>query len=222
MKFIPFVISIAVVIVLPSIPVMDDMENARRGTIDVYCGCPDFFIPKNISLGDDALQGIPFHPETWYAEAFFNNSYSMVFIVTIFSTLRGGMALTGLYLYSNGTLEHEERILAWSPNYEYSQDTPLVNIQGETLLEGWIDENGQIAYRLRFEKNRYGIHLILRNETRGWQGTMGKGWWLAIPELTVEGILILGGESLSVTGEGYHDHNIFDLRSPVIEQGYSD
>lgn len=222
MKFRPLLMVIAVLVLPPSLSSMDGIENSRECNTDVYVGCPDFFIPGNITLGDDAFQGIPFHPETWYAEAFFNNSYSMVFIVTIFSTPRGGMALAGLYLYCNGILEYEERTLTCSPNYEYSQDTPLMSIQGETLLEGWIDENGQITYRLRFEKNKYGIQLILRNETQGWQGKMGRGWWLAIPELEVEGILILGGESLSVNGKGYHDHNIFDPRSPVMEQGYSD
>ncbi len=222
MKLIPFTVIMAVLIVIPIIPFIDGSDNSRGCNIDVYCGCSDYFIPGNITLGDDAFKGLPFHPETWYAEAFFNNNYSMVFIITIFSTPRGGMALIGLSLYCNGILEYEERTWALSPNYEYSQQTPLVSIQGETLLEGWMDEHGQITYRLRFEKNKHGIQLILRNETQGWQGKMGRGWWLAIPELKVEGILTLEDESLSVTGKGYHDHNIFDLRSPLMEQGYSD
>ncbi len=222
MKFVTFIMVIALLVVFPPMSSIDGSDNSRGYNTDAYWGCPDFFIPENITLGDDAFHGTPFYPETWYAEAFFNNSYSMVFIVTIFSTYKGGMALTGLYLYRNGILEYEERTWTLSPNYEYSRDTPLVSIQGETLLEGWLDENGQITYRLRFENNKYGMHLILRNETRGWQGKMGRGWWLAIPELKVEGILILGGEHLSVTGKGYHDHNIFDLRSPLMERGYSD
>ena len=222
MKFRPFTVIIAILIGTLFMPFIDGSDNFRACDADVYCGFPDFFIPGNITLGDDAFQGLPFHPETWYAEAFFNNSYSMVFIVTIFSTPRGGMALIGLYLYCNGILEYEERTWALSPNYEYSRQTPLVSIRGETILKGWMDEHGQITYRLWFEKNKYGIQLILRNETQGWQGQMGRGWWLAIPELKVEGILILGGESLPVTGKGYHDHNIFDLKTPLMEQGYSD
>jgi len=222
MKFIPVIMVIALLFFFSFMPSITDSDNFRGYDTDGYCGFPDFFIPEDITLGDDAFHGTPFHPETWYAEAFFNNSYSMVFIVTIFPTYKGGIAITGLYLYRNGILEYEERTWTLSPNYEYSRDTPLVNIRGETLLEGWLDEHGQITYRLRFEKNKYGMHLILKNETRGWQGKMGRGWWLAIPELKVEGILILGDEHLSVTGEGYHDHNIFDLRSPLMEQGYSD
>lgn len=222
MKCVSFIMAIALLMAVPSMPSIDGNDNSRGYNTAVYCGSSDFFIPGNITLGDDAFHGEAFHPETWYAEAFFNNSYSMVFIVTIFPTYRGGMALTGFYLYRNGILEYEERTWTLSPNYESSQDTPLVSIKGEMLLEGWLGENGQITYRLRFEKNKHGIHLIMRNETRGWQGKMGKGWWLAIPELKVEGVLILGDEHLPVEGKGYHDHNIFDLRSPLMEQGYSD
>ena len=222
MNHVPFIMVIALLISLSVMPSIYCSENSSGYTTDIFWGFPDFFIPENITLCDDAFHGIPLHPETWYAEAFFNNSYSIVFIITIFSTYRGGMALTGLYLYLNGSLECEERTWTLYPNYEYARDRPMVSIQGETLLEGWQDENGQIIYRINFENNKYGIHLTLRNETQGWQGKMGRGWWLAIPELEVKGILTLGDKHLSVTGKGYHDHNIFDLRSPLEEQGYSD
>jgi hypothetical protein len=219
MKFVPYALCIAFLFVFPCV---GNSINPREHDDEAYGSSTNFFVPENITLGDDAFHGSPFFPETWYAEAFFNNTYSIVFIVTIFSTYRGGIALTGFYLYRNGILEYEERELIVSPHYNYSRETPRVIIKGETLMEGWLDENGQITYSLRFENNNHGMHLILRNETRGWQGKMGEGWWLAIPELEVEGILIVEGEQILVRGKGYHDHNIFNLRTPILERGYSD
>lgn len=182
----------------------------------------DFFIPEDITLENDALKGNIFQPETWYIEGFFNNSYSMVFILTLLQGLTREALLAGLYIYKDGHISYETRTLVYSPNVKYSLDKPLVKIEEKEVMAGYLDDDGRINYNVSFENNGVGIHLHFYNRTQGWQGKMGDGWWLAIPDLEILGTLTLQGENIPVTGRGYHDHNIFHPRSPLRERGYSD
>lgn len=182
----------------------------------------EFFTPEDITLEDDAFHVFPIHVEDWYYEAFFNNNYSIVLIVTILSNGAMGIALTGFYIYNNGHLEYTDRIVTLSPFFSVSEKKPLIKIFGEEIINGDIDEMGNLCYAISFEKDGYGLSLTFINETKGWKGKMGRGWWLAVPRGKVEGNLILGGEVVDVTGRGYHDHNIFLLSTPLLERGYID
>jgi len=67
------------------------------------------------------------HAETWYFEGMFNNGYSMVFIITLFSSDGNtGIALEGLYIYREGHLEITERKSSFS--FDASDEIPLVEI----------------------------------------------------------------------------------------------
>lgn len=181
-----------------------------------------FFIPEDITLEDDAFHVFPLHVEDWYFEAFFYNNYSMVLIVTVLSNGQLGMALTGFYLYHNGHLEYTDRVVALTPLFSVSEHRPFIQMFGEDVIRGDIDEAGNLWYTLSFEKDGYGVSLIFVNETKGWKGQMSLGWWLAVPQCHVEGDLVLGGDVVAVNGMGYHDHNIFLLSAPLFERGYID
>lgn len=130
----------------------------------------DEFAPENMSMGDDAFHSnLPLHAETWYFEGMFNNGYSMVFIITLFSSDGNtGIALEGLYIYREGHLEITERKSSFS--FDASDETPLVEISGSTVMEGFIDGNGNLFYNISFESGENGIELHFINRTRGWQG----------------------------------------------------
>lgn len=181
-----------------------------------------FFVPENITLEDDAFHVYPMHVETWYYECFFNNDYSMVFIVTVLSNGKIGLALTGLYIYRNGHLEYVGRVVTPSPFFSVSTEKPLIKISGKEIINGYIDETGNISYIISFKNDGYGIFLSFVNETRGWKGRMSKGWWLAVPKCKVRGNITIKNDVMEVEGEGYHDHNIFPLYTPLIERGYID
>ncbi|OYT62543.1 hypothetical protein B6U81_00655 [Thermoplasmatales archaeon ex4484_30] len=212
-----YVIAIIFLLLLPSF-------SAERMDESLECSSAtdEFFTPENITLKDDAFHVFPLHAETWYYECFFDNDYSMVFIVTVLSNGRTGLALAGIYIYRNTHLEYSDRIFIPSPFFFASDKKPLIKIFGKEIINGDIDKEGNLYYNILFENNGYGISLTFINETRGWKGKMGRGWWLAVPKCKVRGTLVINDEKMEVEGIGYHDHNIFHLYTPLVERGYID
>jgi hypothetical protein len=184
-----------------------------------------YFVPVDMSLADDGFHdGWPVHAETWYFEALFDggSNMSMVFIVSLLSLPDGctGVAMAGLHLYQDGRLAALERVMTTS--YTAASDRPRITLQGETVIEGTVNEAGNLCYRIDFQRNDSGVALQFVNQTQGWMGDLGRGWWLAVPELGVTGTVTVDGATAAVTGTGYHDHNVFSLLSPLLEQGYLD
>lgn len=196
-------------------------EDVKDGHLEIFdFSANDGFTPENISLGDDAFHPeMPLHAETWYFECMGGN-YSIVFITTILSSDgNNGAAMAGLYIYRNGRMEVMERIPSFS--FSASDKTPLIQISGSTVIHGFM-EKGHIVYNVSFERNGNGISLQFINYTEGWQGEADMGWWLAVPGFHVSGIMKIDGNSLTVEGNGYHDHNAFSLSTPAAERGYMD
>ncbi|KAA0001664.1 MAG: hypothetical protein FE048_05085 [Thermoplasmata archaeon] len=214
-----FVVAIVLLLLFPLLP-------AEKMNVPLEKNVPtivdEFFTPENITLKDDAFHVFPLHVETWYYEAFFNNNYSMVFITTVLSNGKIGLTLTGFYIYRNGHLEYKDRVITPSPFFFVSTEKPLIKIFGKEIINGDIDVEGNLFYIISFKKNGYGISLTFINETKGWKGNMSRGWWLAVPQCKVMGNLIIKDEIIRVEGEGYHDHNIFPLFTPLVERGYID
>ncbi|MEA2054844.1 MAG: hypothetical protein U9O96_07070 [Candidatus Thermoplasmatota archaeon] len=217
----------SIALLIPFIP----SDNNTEKKADTFGECmgnmhaslsDEYFIPENMTLKDDSFHSdLPLHIETWYYEAIFNNNYSMIFIVTLFSSDgKSGTALAGLYIYKEGHMEVMERATAFS--FYASNEGPFIKFFGDEVVNGYIDKYNRLSYDISFEKNENGIELQFINKTRGWKGEMGMGWWLAIPELHVTGKMKIGGKVTSVEGKGYHDHNIFSLFTPVVEWGYMD
>lgn len=210
---------------LPAAPLEKAGKDLAGNDVQGYkCAVPsgDGFTPENMSIGDDSFHSnLPLHAETWYFEGIFSNGYSMVFIITLLSSDgNAGIALEGLYIYSSGHLKIMERKLSFS--FNASDEKPLIKISGSTVMEGFIDRSGNLFYNISFESGENGIELHFINQTEGWQGEMGAGWWLAVPGLHVTGKMKLNGDEISVEGKGYHDHNIFSLLTPLTERGYAD
>ena len=64
------------------------------------------FIHQEISIKDDALHKFPLlsQIETWYYDSLFNNEYSVVFLVNVFSIFKTGFVLISLYIYKDNIL----------------------------------------------------------------------------------------------------------------------
>lgn len=192
------------------------------------CGLPadggagPYFVPGDMTLEADGFHGErPLHAETWYYEALFDG-WSTVFIVTLLSRPDGhtGVAMAGLYLYMDGHLAASERLLTTS--FTASSSRPRITLEGTPVIEGHINREENLAYTVSFEHNGHAVDLQFVNRTKGWMGEMGRGWWLAVPELHVTGTVTLDGCSHAVEGGGYHDHNVFSLLNPLLERGYLD
>ncbi|HDS59981.1 MAG TPA: hypothetical protein ENN54_06820 [Thermoplasmatales archaeon] len=182
-----------------------------------------YFVPRDMSLEDDGFgAGLPLHLETWYFEALLNQSRSVVFIVTVLAGGEGerGLCLTGLYMYEEGDLRAGERVATSS--FRVSAAWPHLEVDGEEVCTARVTPQGDMAYRISFSLRGWGLSLTMVNRSRGWQGEMGRGWWLAVPVLAVNGTLTVDGEQVEVRGTGYHDHNRFSLFTPLLEYGYMD
>jgi len=182
-----------------------------------------YFVPKDMALCDDGFgDGLFLHVETWYYEALFSNNWSAVFIVTVLAGGSGdrGLALVGLYFYEHGILIATERFATRS--FMLSSLGPDCTINNQQVVTADTTSEGKLQYKIAIQVNDYRLELIMINQTKGWQGDMGLGWWLAVPRLAVQGNLTVDGEDIKVTGTGYHDHNRFAIATPLIEYGYMD
>ena len=198
----------------------DEREIADGHPVAFDFSTNDGFTPENISLDDDAFHAdMPLHTETWYFECMSGN-FSIVFITTVLSQDGNrGAAMAGLYIYRDGHMEVMERMPSFS--FSASDKMPLVQISGSTVIRGFM-EGGHMIYNVSFEANGRGISLQFVNDTEGWQGAAGMGWWLAVPGFHVSGIMKIDGKQIIVDGTGYHDHNVFSLSTPAAERGYMD
>ncbi|MBS3772961.1 MAG: hypothetical protein KGY55_02030 [Candidatus Thermoplasmatota archaeon] len=217
---------LAFVLLLPAVALPYDMGQPASSMAcprPAWTGTDPYFVPGDMTLADDGFhEERMLHVETWYYEALFDGSQSMVFIVTVLSRSDGhtGMAMAGLYLYRHGRLVAAERLITAS--FTASFDRPSVMLRDQHMVDGYLGREGHLVYDLLFEHNGTGIALHCVNQTRGWMGDMGRGWWLAVPELQITGIVTMDGQSHTVTGTGYHDHNVFSLLNPLLEHGYLD
>jgi len=177
---------------------------------------------ENISVDDDAFHNSSrfFHIESWYFDVMFEQNYSIAFIVTVFQKDNRGSVLCGLYLYKNTTLVVQQRKNFSFSQLSASEERPLLVLGNTTIIDGLINKTGLWTYHISWELDSQGVDLQFVNITKGWKSDIRGGWWLAIPNLRVSGNILLNGETIPVTGEGYHDHNWFRLCTPFIQKGW--
>jgi len=167
-----------------------------------------------MSLEDDAFHSdLPFHIETWYFEALFENNESMVFMITVMKHEMLSIMMTGVHLYKNGEIICEERKLFTS--FFISNETPFISIENGTIMEGYI-KDGNLCYNISFHSS-FSFSLKFINTTMGWKASDEK--WFAVPNMRVKGNISLNGNEVMVKGKGYHDHNIFLLSNPFLKRG---
>ncbi len=171
----------------------------------------------DMELSDDAFHAaLPPHIETWYFEAIFDNTESMVFMITSLSDGKKGIIMTGVHLYCHGEIVYEKRELHTS--FYLSDEMPFIVVNEQELMRGVLNARNNMQYRLSYVSDCLSFHLVYENITRGWKN--GDETWIAVPHLQIRGNMSYQGEKREVAGKGYHDHNIFFLSAPLVQRGY--
>ena len=181
------------------------------------------FTPYDIVLRDDALhrKGNFGHVETWYYDALFDNNYSMVMLVNVFHMAKFGIVLTRLFIYKDKKLAGDLRGRIPYKRFYGSEEEPLIKLNDQQIIRGHIDRSTKTwKYQISMGNYKQGIDLELIKTTKAWKGKTFLGDWLVIPRFKVKGVIFLDGERISVSGEGYHDHNNYPVYAPLVNRGY--
>lgn len=177
----------------------------------------------NITLEDDAFHKTYdfYHAENWYFDAVFDNNYSMAFNVLVLQKGNHGIVLIGLYLYDDTNLVSNPRKLHLYKWFSASEEKPILKLYNKTFIVGDIDSNtSSWIYDVSSEIEGQAFNLHFVNLAKGWKTDTRMGWWLVLPRFNVTGWLLLNGKNITVSGEGYHDHNWFYTYTPLIQKGW--
>lgn len=185
-------------------------------------GTSDFYSLQNITLADDAFHNTTtfFHIESWYFDAVFEQNYSMALVVTIVQRNTVGFVLIGLYLYHDTNLLVHPRKLISLHDCFASAERPLLKYGNSTIITGSLNEPMGWSYHVSLQLDGQGVDLQFMNILKGWKTDIPGGWWLVIPNSQVTGQITLNEETITVSGEGYHDHNWFFPYTPLIQKGW--
>jgi hypothetical protein len=181
------------------------------------------FTPHDIVLRDDAAHGKGSfsHVETWYYDAMFDNGYSVATLVNVIHVGKIGTVLTGLFIYKDAKLVGNVRNRVSYKRFYGSEEKPLIKLNGQQILKGHVDEDTKTwNYQISMGDHKQGVDLELVKITKAWKGKTFLGNWLVIPRFKINGTIFLDGNAIDVSGEGYHDHNIYPLYAPLINRGY--
>lgn len=182
-----------------------------------------FFSPENITLADDAFHQSNrlFHIETWYFDATFSNNESLVIVTCLFKTKHTGLFLHGVYLYNQSKLIYQQRRITPLQSVILHQNRPFIKIKNDLIIDGYIDNrSGMWIYDISIQNSELSAQLTLTKEAEGWKGNHLLGWWLAIPRFSVHGTICYQQSTVSVSGLGYHDHNMYPVYIPFLVDGY--
>jgi hypothetical protein len=181
------------------------------------------FVPHDSVVQDDALhkRGKFGRVETWYYDALFENNYSIVSLVNILHMSCFSIVITSMFIYRNTELVKCVRQRIPIKSFYGSEEELLIEINGRKIIHGYIDENSN-RYLCMISRgdNNFGFNLEFVKTAKAWKGKTFLGDWLVIPRFNVNGMLFIDGKGISVSGEGYHDHNIYPIYAPLINKGY--
>lgn len=181
------------------------------------------FSPQDIVIKDDAThkKRIFGRVETWYYDAIFSNNYSMAIVVNFINLSYLSFVLSGLCIYKNGKLIKEIDVRTTRKNFFGSEEKPDIKLEGQQIIKGEIDKDTKKwVYNISMMDKKEGIDLEFIKTKKAWQGTTFLGNWLVIPRFEVTGKIFLNGSTIDVSGNGYHDHNIYSLFAPFLNKGY--
>ena len=180
------------------------------------------FHPTDIVFKDDARHRTGFfsHVETWYYDAMFENGYSIVSLVNVIHIGKIGTVLSGIFFYKDGKLLKICRQRYPLRHFSGSEDTLLLKLKNKQIIHGKIEQNGNWTYQINRGNKEYGFDLQFVKTMKPFKGQTFLGKWLVIPGFSVSGELTINGDTMKVQGSGYHDHNIYPLKSPFITKGY--
>jgi len=177
----------------------------------------------NITLKDDAHHKTYtfFHVETWYFDAVFTNNYSMAFWITLVQKGNIAIASIALNIYEDTNRYENRRKLNLFNQFSGSEEKPILKICNKTIVTGDIDElTNRWIFNVSFSKDDQAVDLQYTSTSKGWKVNIKGGWWLVIPRFNVTGTISLNNEKISVSGEGYHDHNWLYTYTPLLQKGW--
>lgn len=181
--------------------------------------------PQDINLEDAAFHKSSgrYHGEWWYFEGIFDNGYSVVLrIITLSKGCRGRCSL-GINIYNDTELEFCLNEDVSIKDVEASEDFPLITVSGERIMRldmQRYNTTGEWMYYVSLEIDGQSVQLQFLGKTKGYKGEILRGWYgPVLPKATVNGTLLLNGETISVNGSGYHEHG-WSITIPIWEWGW--
>lgn len=181
------------------------------------------FVLQDISIKDDALHKFPLFGqiETWYYDSMLSDGYSIVLLLNVFTFLKAGFVLTGLYIYKDKELLKSVRKRYHLKRFKGSLENPNIKINNKEIIFGQVDSRTKKwNYHLCLKEKELGIDLFLEKNCKAWLGETFLGKWLVIPKFKVNGSIFINDKEIKVSGEGYHDHNTYPIYAPFINKGY--
>ena len=197
---------------------IDSNESSNVGSNNV----------EDIELKDDAFHGTHnyFSMEWWYFDAILNDDYALHAGFKVYSIRNVGVVYPIIEIYKGRDLIF--RILKPSLLESLSASTsyPSVKVDGQSIIEFDREEfntSGRWKYTVTVNINNHGVNLTFIGTTTGWKYTIleREEWAVILPKADVFGTITVDGETINVTGRGYHDHNWnFTIGTKVREWGW--
>jgi len=167
---------------------------------------------KAIVPQDDGFHGSKkLAAEWWYFDGVFGDDYSFHIGIRTFSRKNRGTAILIFELYQKEAIIFEKRKRFSFKDMETTQEYPSVTMLNQSILDFDIQrykKEGTWVYRLHCTIDDSTADLVLTGITQGFKiETPKESWTVALPKATVKGTIKHNGNTLSVNGIGYHDHN---------------
>jgi predicted secreted hydrolase len=149
--------------------------------------------------------------EWWYFDAVFTNGYSIHIGFRIYHIRKIGLLQTRITLYKDGKTQKEHLKINLFSDFKTGEIYPDISIKKNCVVEFDKDhykKNGQFRYMVNLSIKETQINLVFTAKTKGWKiETPNTCWAVPLPKADVKGTIQTDGETISVQGVGYHDHN---------------
>ena len=211
-----FICLIILITILPS-----SSLSLNKITIDPIT----YYTPEDIDIRDASYHKSTdgFRGEWWYFEGIFDNGYSIIIDISIFSNSWIGIVALRMSIFNEGKEEFYKKDFYALKELDASEVFPLVRISGNHIMSldrEIYNSTGVWLYTVTIDLDGQEANLKFTGTTKGYKGEVLRGWYgPVLPKADVEGTLILNGEEINVIGLGYHEH-AWDLRMPIIEWGW--
>ena len=169
------------------------------------------FLPQNITLQDDTYHNVSATPSTewWYFDATLSDNHTVQFSIHLYDFYDMNFVTTNLNIYHQGSTVVQHRKIYHADTFQFSEKTPLILKNDEILMQGIYDnKTDSFTYIISYSDFNTSINLQYKSLTKGWKGSTSAGdWVVALPHASVNGTITYNDQTISVTGDGYHDHN---------------
>lgn len=183
---------------------------------------------QDLELKDDAFHGTHNYisMEWWYFDAILNDDYALHAGFKIYSIRKVGIVYPILEIYKGRELLCRKTQPYELDSLSASTSYPSVKVAGQSIIELDTQEfntTGTWKYSVSIQIENQGVNLTFTGTTTGWKYTIleKEEWAVILPKADVFGTITVDGETINVTGRGYHDHNWnFTIGTKVREWGW--